>query len=712
MGSGARYIDWTHIKVIGSVAAAAPWVAEGRKMLGYVWDEAERTGLGVHQLVRTMKDGTVIIAEKHGSIPRITIAPTEGGGDERRNKIRGFVCKPTSTDLPNSWNEDHPEAAIVSSGDTEWATLYFDRRDPPWEDVPAPKSTYPRIAGLAAFPEGLNKYGNVDWLGDKEERVSWMGSELRYFNVENQPRGPCVYRAGKVLFDLADTEDYGSWHVRGACIRGMNLLVVIASESANDTNGSATYRLLRVGLQTAPPENGLANLIALTDDVESLWTDSYGKSAESYFFNQSGTVACWCGGSAADFKDYQLVTLEIEEEDGVLTATGSMQAAPGKVTSNTGATEYGVLGGSTIVRTGVVESTEFTPAISPASGTRQWLSGDVSADRLVARDFKGDEPVDITLNVSGSVEQVQAATFSTTFVRMYSPTEGFSLGNGSGSVDEARYEKHATLKMGGISIELWNISHSTYGGSILFGGQDGVEDAYTDEELEVIARAHYLEALDIMPESTITTRMKIICGIDARFDTLVYYDLRYSGSGGKPQPDIVHPGQTARWLEANLVWQSGDTKTTMIPYAKSLAPLENWLRTEADFSYQASGLNHVQAHRFPLEFNPAGDGSINVRHLKKYVPDVPGWLNRVFVDWSPGIAKNSDNSEAITTLAVLTAEEAFYAGLDPAVLGASVAWSNRFDPWERTSIIGDGRRLHPVWVLPTTSLEIKTEAGQ
>ena len=77
--SGARYTDWSHTRVLGDREAAAQYVPEARKLLGFVMDEAKRNNLGVHQITRELEDGTVIIAEKHGDIPRMTIIPVSMG---------------------------------------------------------------------------------------------------------------------------------------------------------------------------------------------------------------------------------------------------------------------------------------------------------------------------------------------------------------------------------------------------------------------------------------------------------------------------------------------------------------------------------------------------------------------------------------------------------------------------------------------------------
>lgn len=712
-GSGGRYEDWTHVTVVGNPAAAAPYLAEGRKMLGYVWDEAKRNNLGVHQLTRTMADGTIIVAEKHGSIPRITIMPVEGGGDERKNRIRGFVCKPTSATFPNGFNPDKPEAAIVSSGESEWATLYFDRRDPPWEDVPGPKSTYPRIGGQPAFPEGLTKYGNVDWIGKKEERVSWIGSDLRYFPTGILIGSTQVFRGGKVLFDTTDSSYPGD--VRGACIRGMNLLVVTATLSAYDMNGSSTYTLMRVGLLPAPPSDGLPNLIANPSDIEMLWQGVHGLDPSSFFFNQSGTVACYCGGKSAEHRDRELVTLSINEAAGVWTASSTAQSVGGVVKTEAFGTTYPMEGGTTTAHSGTVTGEEYEPFIS-AGGSFSALTGDVGVEILVARDFKGDEPVDITIKTTGRNGNFWGAAnnFAATHHWNSGGPQSLDRGRASGSVDEVRCSQRCTLRMGTTTLELWNIVYSVYTGGTSFvsaGSPNPIPsigyEPISDGELSAKAELLMLQSYAQLPPRTDNEMtMAILVGIDARYESIVYYDVIYPRPAITPSPGINHPDVISRDFSADLVWQRGEIKTVMIPYAMTLPSGRSWLRDESDFAYYGSGIDFVQHHRFPIAVEPAGE-DFNIRSITSYVPDIHHWLRPDYVDWSGGFGDGGFGQIA-TSFSVLTGDEVMYAGLNPAVAGEAVAWASKFDPWARTAITGANKKLHPTWVLPTTNIEIRT----
>ena len=55
MSSGARHVDWTHVRVLGDRDLAARHVPYARKLLGFVMDEAQRNSLGTYKLERTLQ---------------------------------------------------------------------------------------------------------------------------------------------------------------------------------------------------------------------------------------------------------------------------------------------------------------------------------------------------------------------------------------------------------------------------------------------------------------------------------------------------------------------------------------------------------------------------------------------------------------------------------------------------------------------------------
>lgn len=75
--SGPRFSGWHHKQGAGQSGEDA-YRPEAAKLLGAVVQEAARNGLQTHQMQRRYPDGTVIIAELIGGIPRTTIIPAGG----------------------------------------------------------------------------------------------------------------------------------------------------------------------------------------------------------------------------------------------------------------------------------------------------------------------------------------------------------------------------------------------------------------------------------------------------------------------------------------------------------------------------------------------------------------------------------------------------------------------------------------------------------
>ena len=224
-----RYIDWTHVRVNGDRLAAAPYVGEGRKLLGEVFEDAARHGLGVHAMRRQLPDGTVIEAEKHGEIPRITITPVPPG--DRPIPVRpptDFVVWARNAALPAGIDVDYPQQILRPS----WTTFFYSGSIEGHDEFEGPKGTY-----IGALPNGVRRAGNLDWRGRKEERLSWYGPSTRYWYdpfvqmVAQYSTG--VFMLGQAVLDTpayiaasAPDPSFNEQYVLGAGIRGTWLYVV------------------------------------------------------------------------------------------------------------------------------------------------------------------------------------------------------------------------------------------------------------------------------------------------------------------------------------------------------------------------------------------------------------------------------------------------------------------------------------------------------
>lgn len=176
-----RYTDWTHVHVSGgNREAAAPYVPSARKLLGQVIEDAAYNQLGTHKLVRQLDDGTVITAEKHGSIPRVTIEPAPApGGSRPVLPFRDFVAWPSG---PAS--DTDPVILRYRSRQQDWYSFFFKGNSAGHDNVAEDH----RGSYIGAFPRGLA------YSSDREARLAgavtcWKNADgecLSIFNSSNR----------------------------------------------------------------------------------------------------------------------------------------------------------------------------------------------------------------------------------------------------------------------------------------------------------------------------------------------------------------------------------------------------------------------------------------------------------------------------------------------------------------------------------------------
>ena len=312
MSSGARYTDWTHTRAVGDRDAAAPYVPYARKLLGFVMDEAQRNGLGTHKVERTLEDGTRVIAEKHGDIPRVTIITTGGGSKQDQHGEDAFVVWARDIERPEGTDLDHPQQ-LLRHRDSGWKTYFYSGNIVGYDAFAGDKGTY-----IGQFPEGVIHAGNLDWEGDRLTRVSWYGPSTRYwFDPFVQPKrqyGTWVFMLGKTLLDTdayiaaSPSDSFGERWVLGAAVRNGYLYTVQAllPDGVTDTT-------------PAPPNSSDTSLpwpqgnvpvvlcryvIVREDEVtysvaagsrSVLWSGTLKNALNPWFFNRSVTAAVTMG---------------------------------------------------------------------------------------------------------------------------------------------------------------------------------------------------------------------------------------------------------------------------------------------------------------------------------------------------------------------------------------------------------------------------------
>lgn len=227
-GSGPRYVDWSHLHVPeGERDAAAPYVPEARKLLGFVMDEAKRNGLGSHKLKRTLKDGTVIIAEKIGSVPRMTIIPKGGKPPIVIRVLEGFFMPRSASDTPRFPGLLVPPAEDEEESD--WRVAFYSSEDGGFDLAPEDRrGTYIDVFGTKTKQnKRLDPAGGM-WLDrDTQEAVTWFRGYLGYWPMHY--RHPITNYSDKVQIYGHDvyTTPFPEWRVLAAAKRDMWLYVML-----------------------------------------------------------------------------------------------------------------------------------------------------------------------------------------------------------------------------------------------------------------------------------------------------------------------------------------------------------------------------------------------------------------------------------------------------------------------------------------------------
>lgn len=192
-----RHADWSHVLVVGGdYEAAAPYLPEARKLLGMVKDDAAYNDLMTHQMVRHLDDGTTIVAEMHGDIPRMTISPTSEETESMLGKLGDFVVWARDASLPDGIDPTKPQQILRKHPKSGWRTY-------------AARSGLPGRADATyggRFLQGIRRAGNIDWEGPDKERISWYGPSSRvWLDAYVNPRaqyGKFVFMLGQALLDV------------------------------------------------------------------------------------------------------------------------------------------------------------------------------------------------------------------------------------------------------------------------------------------------------------------------------------------------------------------------------------------------------------------------------------------------------------------------------------------------------------------------------
>lgn len=190
-----RYDGWHHKK--GVDQASPEDLAASRKVLGELENQLRLGGIdsGMRRVV--LPNGTLIEAAITLGQPSVRIVTPQERERGRRDFAGTFVAWARTAALPAGHDSVHPQQVLRTDDlASQWTTLTYSG-----SDVARSDGVY-----IDTFPQGLDRAGNVDWIGEDGERLSWYGPSSRVF-VEPyiHPRhqfGKFVFHLGQPLLDV------------------------------------------------------------------------------------------------------------------------------------------------------------------------------------------------------------------------------------------------------------------------------------------------------------------------------------------------------------------------------------------------------------------------------------------------------------------------------------------------------------------------------
>lgn len=325
--SGPRDYDWKHTRVVGDRDAAVPYLSYANKLLGFVKQEAARNDLDVHQITRKLDDGTIVVAEIHGSIPRITIAP-KGGASIGTDWAEGLVI--VAVDESCVIVEDLEDGRTLGLFESNKTATYAAASTPKGIWATVQPEAYNKVAS-GNHAQNTRRYGldgiydchlhALSHINEKGESCNWFGQELgNYFypaNILPQQRAIwSVSSRGRMLYDTRadDTNPHGqSMQVMGAAIKDNWLYVATAyafyvlnyDDIASDPNpqesfvpkgayaGNFPVRIIRIKLLEALDPETLHAYYAPSEELEVLFYGALHNADCPWVFNEAVTeVVC------------------------------------------------------------------------------------------------------------------------------------------------------------------------------------------------------------------------------------------------------------------------------------------------------------------------------------------------------------------------------------------------------------------------------------
>ncbi len=226
-----RYVRELVVRVEGDRDAAPAYLPAARTLMGMVLEQASVNDLGTHKLVRHLRDGTVLVAEKIGEINRVTIAPPPPGG--RTRPVRVFddvLALAGAAERDGGGNRVRPPVILSHDDEMRWRA-YFASTDAPGYGSGA--GTYSDV-----FPQVMDNekrlYGGNCFNRNKDGLVtSWWSAAICMGPPARNPArvySAAVFCLGMPLFDIIDAGNLavGYNRVLAAAVHDGDLLVLLA----------------------------------------------------------------------------------------------------------------------------------------------------------------------------------------------------------------------------------------------------------------------------------------------------------------------------------------------------------------------------------------------------------------------------------------------------------------------------------------------------
>ena len=363
-----RYMGVVRFDFRGDASIGRQYIPYARDLIGQL-ESIHRGSPSARK--RVLPNGVVVHVTR---APPVYAAVIDASALSGGTQGEGVIVTPRDAATPDGSPTDYPQMILVpefrSRGAT-WGALTARQSDPKYAALTPPKGAY-----LPRYSEGVKYFGNVDWKGSRDERLSWYGPYSRYwpdprtFVITNTP---FVFCQGEILLNgqlySAETPALGG-DVQGAAIwraQGNTFLHVI--HKTGDVHTLVRYSLA-VDEAATTPQNAKITGHTVVSSLTLL------HSRAPWFFSASGAKAVHLNDPPHPYETYTQTIGDPAVEYGFVNTPTSGSIARLTV-SDTG------------LATWSVEPTTLSENNPVGAGP----TNQVQPTAYLAVDFRGDEEV-------------------------------------------------------------------------------------------------------------------------------------------------------------------------------------------------------------------------------------------------------------------------------------------------------------------------------